>query len=561
MTWRTRRAVIIIMVLLALVAFGFAMRSEERVPTNSVFLLDVDGTIDEQRPFSLSASLSGNSVPVMHDYVDSIDAAAQDTRVRGMVVRIGPLDTGWAKLEELRSHILGFRGSGKPSICYLGYDGIGNAEYHLASACDKVWMVPTAPLVVHGMLAEALFLRGTLDKLKIVPDFYHIAEYKTATNTFTEKKFTPAHREEVQSLLGSVYEQYTSEVAQDRRIEPAQYDALVRQGPFLADEALKNHLVDRLAYWDEVQGFFRQRTGSWNPVELSRYRTSVSNEGNNRIAVIYATGTIVSGESSSSTTGAVLMGGDSVAADIRRVRQDASIKAIVLRVDSGGGSALASEVIRREVQLARQEKPFVASMSDVAASGGYWIAMDANKIVAEPDTITASIGVITGKFNVSGLYALLGLSTDSVATSDNATLFSDQQNFTTEQRAYIERSAREIYSGFIRGVAAGRNLPVEEVDRIGKGRVWSGAQAKQLHLVDELGDLDRAIAIAKDLSHIPADAPVHLVRLPQEKSLWETIFGAGEREAGTGWSQILASVRRINADPVQARVPFDLVIK
>jgi protease-4 len=337
MTWGTRRAVIIIMVLLALVAFGFAMRSEERVPTNSVFLLDVDGTIDEQRPFSLSASLSGNSVPVMHDYVDSIDEAAQDSRVRGMVVRIGPLDTGWAKLEELRSHILAFRGSGKPSMCYLGYDGIGNAEYHLASACDKVWMVPTAPLTVHGMLAEAIFLRGTLDKLKIVPDFYHIAEYKTATNTFTEKKFTPAHREEVQSLLESVYTQYTSEVAQDRRIEPAQYDALVRQGPFLADEALKMHLVDRLAYWDEVQDFFRQRTGSWNPVELSRYRASVSNEGNDRIAVIYATGTIVSGESSSSAAGAVLMGGDSVAADIRRARQDPSIKAIVLRVDSGGG--------------------------------------------------------------------------------------------------------------------------------------------------------------------------------------------------------------------------------
>jgi protease-4 len=561
MTWGTRRAVIIIMVLLALVAFGFAMRSEERVPTNSVFLLDVDGTIDEQRPFSLSASLSGNSVPVMHDYVDSIDAAAQDSRVRGMVVRIGPLDTGWAKLEELRSHILAFRGSGKPSICYLGYDGIGNAEYHLASACDSVWMVPTAPLTVHGMLAEALFLRGTLDKLKIVPDFYHIAEYKTATNTFTEKKFTLAHREEVQSLLDSVYKQYTSEVAQDRRIEPAQYDALVREGPFLAGEALKMHLVDRLAYWDEVQDFFRQRTGSWNPVELSRYRASVSNEGNDRIAVIYATGTIVSGESSSSAAGSVLMGGDSVAADIRRARQDPSIKAIVLRVDSGGGSALASEVIRREVELARRQKPFVASMSDVAASGGYWIAMDANKIVAEPDTITASIGVITGKFNVSGLYALLGLSTDSVATSDNATLYSDQQNFTPEERAYVERSAQEIYSGFIRGVAEGRKLPVEEVDRIGKGRVWSGAQAKQLHLVDELGDLDRAIAIAKDLSHIPADAPVHLVRLPQEKSLWEAIFGEGEREAGTGLLQMLASVRRITADPVQASVPFDLIIK
>ncbi len=561
MSWGKRRALIIALVVVALVAIGFAMRSQARIPVNSVFVLDVQGTIDEQRPFSLAASFSGNPVPVMHDYVDAIDTAAKDSRVGGMVVRIGPLDTGWAKLEELRSHILAFRGSGKPSICYLGYDGIGNAEYHLASACDKVWMVPTAPLSIHGMEAQALFLRGTLDKLKIIPNFYHIAEYKTATNTFTEKKFTPAHREEVQSLLESIYGQYTSEVGQDRRIPAAQYDALVRQGPFLAQEALSNHLVDRLAYWDEVQQFFRQRVGIWQPVQLERYRSAVSNEGNERIAVIYATGTIVSGDSSDSPTGGMLMGGDSVAADLRRAGRDPGIKAIVLRVDSGGGSALASEVIRREVERARARKPLVASMSDVAASGGYWIAMGANKIVAEPDTITASIGVITGKFNVSGLYALLGLSTDSVVTSDNATLYSSQQNFTPSQQAYIERSSQDIYSGFLRGVAAGRNLPVAEVDRIGKGRVWSGAQAKQLRLVDELGDLDRAIAIAKDMAHIPANAPVHLVRLPREKTLWEALFGENEREAGTGLSQMLESVRRITAEPVQARIPFDLVIR
>jgi protease-4 len=586
MTWGKRRALVILILILLFAGFIFfaSRRKPGRVRANSVLVMDVSGDIQEQSPVDWLGALSGSRIPVQHDYVDSVDAAARDPRIRGLVVRIGPLDTGWAKLEELRTHIENFRRSGKPSICYLGYDGIGNREYYLASACQQVWLVPTAPLSIRGIMAEATFLRGTFDKLKIVPDFYHIGDYKTASNQFTEKQFTPAHREEVTSLLNDIYNRYVSEAAASRGMSSSAFDGLLRQGPFLASETLSNKLVDRLAYWDQVQDYFDRLTGDWNPVDLGRYSASLRNGRGPEIAVIYASGLIVSGDS----VGGSMMGGDSVAADLRRARNDSGIRAIVVRVDSGGGSALASEVIRRELDLAHREKPVVVSMSDVAASGGYWLAMSSDKIVAEPNTLTASIGVLGGKFNIAGLYSILGLSTDYVATSDNATLESAQQSFTPQQRAYFKKSLQDTYQNFIRGVADGRHLSVDDVDHIGKGRVWTGQQAKSLGLVDELGGLDRAIAMAKELAHIPASSSVHLRRLPEEKTPWQELFNPSQRDME---SRILA-MRQLSqdsgmnpaatlraaalspaalrmllrqllgpGDAIQARMPFDLNIR
>lgn len=482
MTWGKRRALIIVLVIVFLGLMIWAAMKPTRLAPNSVLVIDADGEINEQREPDLLSAFSGTNAPVLHDFVDGIDAARTDPRIVGVVVRIAPLRTGWGKLEEIRTHLLEFRKSGKPSICYLGYDGIGNPEYYLASACQQVWLVPTAPVNIRGMMAEALFFRGTLDKLKIVPEFYHIAEYKTASNEYTEKKFTPAHREEVEKLLHGIYNQYLVEASQARGMERAKFEELVDRGPLQSSEAVENKIVDRLGYWDQVQDFFKKRGNDWNPVSLSRYRTLVKNRirGGEQIAVVHATGLIVSGESQNSPGSGSVMGGDSVSGDIRRARMNPSIKAIVLRVDSGGGSVVASEVIRREVELAREAKPVVVSMSDVAASGGYWISVNANKIVADPNTITGSIGVLIGKLNISGLYNLLGVSTDYVATSDNATLFWDQQNFSAAQREYIERSIKRTYEDFTKGVSAGRKMPVEAVDKIGKGRVWTGTQAKEI---------------------------------------------------------------------------------
>jgi protease-4 len=565
MTWGQRRAIIIIVLAVFLVILFFAAMKPSRLslPSNAVLVIDATGQIEEQRSPDLFSAFSGFTTPVLHDYVDAIDAAAKDSHIAGLVVRIAPLETGWGKLEEIRSHLLAFRKSGKPSICYLGYDGIGNPEYYLASACQQIWLVPTAPVSIRGMMAEALFFRGTLDKLKVVPEFYHIAEYKTAGNTFTEKQFTPAHKEEVEGLLHSIYDLYLNDASKARGMDRAQFEALLNRGPFSSSDAVTNKIVDRLGYWDQLQDYFKGRAQGWNPVSLNRYRSSISNEGNVNIAVVHASGLIVSGDSGSTPGGGSVMGGDSVAADLRAARKDYSIKAIVLRVDSGGGSVVGSEVIRREVELANQVKPVVVSMSDVAASGGYWIAAPARKIVADPGTITGSIGVLIGKFNVSGLYALLGMSTDSVATSDNATMFSAQQNFTPAQRAYIQKSLNDTYADFTKGVAQGRKMTVEAVDKIGKGRVWSGVQAKEIGLVDELGGLDRAIEIAKQLSNIPAGESVHIVRYPEEKSFFEQ-FLQRQKDNNMSESQSLESM--INhilsqMDPVQARMPYELHIR
>ncbi len=565
MTWGKRRAIVIIVVLIFLVVLMIwsASRPGLRIPSNSVLVIDASGQIEEQRAPDFFSAFNG-TVPVLHDYLDAIDQARTDSHITGLVVRIAPLETGWGKLEEIRAHLLRFRDSGKPSICYLGYDGIQNPEYYLASACKEIWLVPTAPVSIRGMMAEAVFFRGTLDKLKVVPEFYHIAEYKTATNTFTEKKFTPAHKEEVESLLRSVYEQYLGDTSKGRGMAREQFESILNRAPLSGSEAVQAKIVDRMAYWDEVQDFFKHRSGHWNPISLNQYRSTPTppNFALDKIAVIHATGLIVSGDSGTTAAGGFIMGGDSVAADIRRARQDSSIKAIVLRVDSGGGSVVASEVIRREVELAHSVKPVVVSMSDVAASGGYWIASPADKIVADPNTITGSIGVLIGKMNVSGLFNLLGVSTDYVSTSDNATLFSAQQDFTPAQQSYVERSMHETYDAFVKGVAAGRKMSPEAVDKIGKGRVWSGSQAKDLGLVDELGGTDRAIEVAKRLAHIPANDSVRIVRLPEEKTFFQQLFEK-QKEQMRQSESLEATLRHILGmmEPVQARLPYELHIK
>ena len=564
MTWGKRRAIVIIVLFVFVILIIWAAsKPGVRVASNSVLVIDAAGQIEEQRVPDFFSAFNG-TVPVLHDYLDALDNARTDPRITGLVVRIAPLETGWAKLEEIRNHLLAFRASGKPSICYLGYDGIQNQEYYLASACQQIWLVPTTPVSIRGMMAEAIFVRGTLDKLKIVPEYYHIAEFKTAGNTFTEKKFTPAHKEEVESLLHSVYEQYLGDTSKARGMSRDEFEAILNRGPLATGDALASKVVDKLGYWDQVQDFFKRRAGGWNPISLNSYRTSLNapNFALQKIAIVYASGLIVSGSSGTTPAGGSIMGGDSVAADIRKARMDSSIKAIVLRVDSGGGSVVGSEVIRREVELAHEVKPVVVSMSDVAASGGYWIASPADKIVADPNTITGSIGVLIGKLNVSGLFNLLGVSTDYVATSDNATLFSAQQNFTPAQRDYIEKSLHETYDEFTKGVAAGRKMSVEAVDKVGKGRVWSGAQAKDLGLVDELGGTDHAIEVAKRLAHIPASDSVRIVRLPEEKNFFQQLLER-EKEQMNESRSLEATLQHILGlmEPIQARLPYELHIK
>src|SRR6202047_707622 len=313
MTWAKRRAIVIGLLILFVALILWAARKPAQLAANSVLLIDAERNSEEKRGPDFLGALTGIGAPVLHDYLDAIDSARTDSRVAGIVFRIAPLETGWGKLEEIRTHLIAFQTSGKPSICYLGYDGIGNPEYYLASACKEIWLVPSAPVSIRGMIAEALFYRGTLDKLKIVPQFYHIAEYKTAVNMFTEKKFTPAHREEIESVLRSIYNQYVREAAQARHMAPAQFEALVNRGPLMTSEAVQDKIVDRLGYWDQVQDYFKSRWSGWNPISLNRYRGFLKGGEGQEIAVVHATGLIVSGESQNGPGGGFIMGGDSVA--------------------------------------------------------------------------------------------------------------------------------------------------------------------------------------------------------------------------------------------------------
>jgi len=550
-----------VLVAVFLVLLVAVMSLGGRLPSNSVLVLEIEGEIEDQVIPNPWERFSGPHITVMHDILGAIDEAAKDSRIAGLVVKITGSSAGWAKLGEIRARLLEFQKSGKPSICYLAGDMPGNREYFLATGCAQVWIVPTAAVGTVGLMASSTFYRGTLDKLGMQPDIYGTGEYKTYRNQFTEKKYTPAHREMVEVLIGGIYDHYVEAAASARKLDAAEFDKMLRGGPYLTSEAVEKKLIDRVAHWDEVQDHFRESAGDWEPVELGRYKQEIQNTGEKTIAVVNATGAIEMGNSSYDSWDGFIMGADSVAANLRRAREDDDVAAIILRVDSPGGSVVGSEIIRREVAKAKDVKPVVVSMADTAASGGYWIAMSANKIVAEPGTITGSIGVVFGKVNVAGLYQLLGLSTDHYATSDNATILYEQQNFTPQQRAVIERFIQDSYREFKQGVAEGRGIEAEKVEEVAQGRVWTGTQAKERGLVDEFGGMDRALALARELAEIDPATKVRLLRLPEEEGLFESLFSSIPSSVQA--EKMKAQLRRaMKARPwVEARLPFALEIR
>ena len=551
----------VIVVILVVLGITIYLAAAGRIASHSVLVIDLTGPIEELKPTGVLGTLFGGDIVVLHQVLDAVDAAKTDSRVDGLLVKIYNPEARWGKLQEIRQHLLDFRASGKPSICLLSGDINPNRDYYTATACEQVWLVPTAPLTVTGLMTQSVFYRGLFDKLKIVPEFYHIAEYKTFANQYMEKKYTPAHREMAESLLTSTYSQFVGDMAAARKLDRAKVEALVGQGPLDSKEALDAKLVDRLGYYDEVQKFFRDRTGDWKPVELARYVKQIKNTGSYKIAVVVAAGDILVGQSDWTPTSGFLMGSDTVAADLRRAREDSSIKAIVFRVDSPGGSAVGSDIIGREVLLAAKEKPVVVSMSDLAASGGYWISMAGTKILADAGTLTGSIGVVLGKFNLSGLYDMIGYTADQVQTSDNASLFSERQNFTPVQRERIQAMMNTLYQQFCKGVADGRHMKVERVNEIGRGRVWTGAQGKDLGLVDEIGGLTRAISVARGLANVPTGARVELVYFPREKPFLESLLFGEEKPAGTTVVAHLRGIATRLSAPMELRMPFELDIR
>jgi protease IV len=523
--------------------------------------LAVDGDVAEQ-PASEVDTIFTNPRPSLRGLVESLDRAAKDPKMKGVVVRVGALDGGWGKVQELRDAIARFRRSGKPAYAHL--ESVGNQEYYLATACTKIYAVPQALVLIHALSMEVTFFRQALDKLGVEAQFEGVGRYKNAPNQFTEERFTAPHREQTEALLDSLYTQYVAAIAESRKKTPAEVRAILEAGPYDAAGALRAGLVDELVYEDEVEGRLKARERV-TPGRYVRASRGFGFDGRPKVALIYAVGEIMSGESDASPFGGDLAGSTTLARAIRQARNDATIRAIVLRVDSPGGSGTASEVIWRELSLARKSKPVIVSMGDVAASGGYYISMPGDAIVAQPGTITGSIGVFSGKFALRGLYGKLGLTKEIVERGKNGAFFSAYRPWTTEERAKMHGLMASFYGDFVTKVAKGRGKSYEDIDRVAQGRVWTGAEALKVGLVDRLGGLETALDLAREKASIGKDEELSLVVLPERKGVFETFLERQEESAGGAVRILPPDVRAIlrwasvltGREPI-ARLPFEL---
>jgi protease-4 len=552
---------------------------EPSVPSHATLVLSPSGDLPEVLPDLVFGR--GHELTV-RAYVELIRKAKSDSRIAGILLRPGGMNSPfWAKLQELRDAIDDFKTSGKYVYAWLEYGG--DREYFLASVADRVYLLPSASLDLTGVASYEVFLRGTFDWIGTYPDFLHVGDYKTAVNTYLEKTYTPAHREMSESLNRSQYDQLVDTIAEARSKSAADVRALIDQGPFQPVDALRVGLIDEVAYEDELDDLVPQLKNAdyidaEDYVSVSWERTGVRRRS--KIAVINASGVINSGRSGFDPVNGAVIGSDSLVEYIREARADSSIRAIVLRVDSPGGSSTASDVIWRELSISREShRPVIVSMSDLAASGGYYIALGGDAIVAQPGTLTGSIGVYTGKFVISGSLGKLGANLESTSHGKLAEIYSPDRRFTPEERTKIEESMQAVYDQFVERAAAARHMTPEKVDEIAQGRVWTGAQAKQLGLVDELGGLYTAVDLAKQRARIAADEEVELVVYPPHRSFYEVLSEMLSSPAGqlkTGYTSdallellgprerralaaVLAPSRLFRSGQVLAHMPYVFV--
>ncbi len=517
----------------------FMVSRAPSVASNSVLVLRVPGGLSERQANPLLTSLMGDG-PTVQSVVNSLRKAKVDTRIRGVVLKPSGPQPLWGKAQEIRDAVLDYKESGKPIVAFLEFGG--TQEYYLASAADKVFLVPGSPLDLVGVASYEMFIRGALDKIGAHPDMLNAGDFKTAANFYTETTMTPAHREMAESLNRDLYEQIVDGIADGRRLAKSDVRRLIDEGPFLPADAVEAGLVDALVYADEVKRQEPFSEVNWREISDRDYRqislASVGLNRGRRIALIYAVGTINSGTGGVDITGGEVLGSDTLVRAIRAARTDDSVRAIVLRIDSPGGSAVASDVIWREVMLAKADKPVIASMSDLGASGGYYIAMGADTIVAQPATLTGSIGVVAGKITTGGTYEKVGVTLEPVSNGRFAEIYSPVTPFSDDERAKMQEHIDAIYEQFLTKAAEGRGTTRDAVHDVAQGRVWTGRQAKEHGLIDELGGLGRAIALAKERVGIDADDEVELVAFPRPKSLFELLnegFTVAQAATRLGW--------------------------
>src|SRR5678815_4572046 len=578
-------AFLLLVVLAGAVLWIALRRGEPSIRDNSVLALRVSGSLPDYSPDDPLKRYFGGPDQSLTGLVMQFKKAKVDKRIKAILLDIDTSGVGWGKSEELRDAIADFRSSGKPVYAYIEF-GL-NKEYYIATACDKIIVAPPGELFINGLAADVMFFRGSLDKLGIYPDIYQIGKYKSAADMFTQKQMTDAHREYINSMLDDLYSHYVNAIAQARHKTPEEVRALIDNAPYSAAKAKEAGLIDDTLYRDDLDKQFKKmlnykETDTFIPVRSSEYR-DVSpeslglNEGE-KIAVIYATGEIGSGSSQNSPSGDQSIGSDTVAKALNDAAADKTLKAIVLRVDSPGGSGLASDIIWHAVEMANQKKPVVVSMSDVAASGGYYISASASKIIAQPSTITGSIGVVAGKPVLRGFYDWLGISNEYVLRGKNAGMFRETEKFSDEEHAKCEVwNKTSYYQDFVPKVAKGRKKDAQSVDSVGQGRVWTGFQAKERGLVDEFGGLDRAVDVAKELAKIPADKGVERVIFPYPQTFLqqllsgnensntkvqqqEAVFAALPEDARRAFRYMKMMDRMKNGDTMLI-MPFDLRVK
>ena len=516
-----------------------------RVPKRVVLEVDFEQSVVEIIPDDPLGHLLLAKSLTLRDVVEALQKAASDNRVKGLVARVGQSKMKLAQVQEIRDAIIAFRTSGKPAIAYaetFGEFGPGNASYYLATAFDEIYLQPSGDIGLTGLIYEQPFVRGTLDKLGIVPRLDGRKEYKSFRYMFTERRYVAPHREEITRVMDSQFNQIVRGIAEARKLSDDAVRVLINRGPFIGQEAIEGKLVDALAYRDEVYDKIKEKTGMKAEfLSLADYlkRAGGPNEKGTTIALIYGVGGIGRGKSGyNPATGELMMGSDTVAEAIRQAVEDTSVKAILFRIDSPGGSYVASDTIWREIVKAKKAgKPVVASMGSVAGSGGYFVAMAADKIVAQPATITGSIGVFGGKMVTAGFWNKLGVTWDDVHTSKNADVWTQAKDLTPAQWTRMEAWLDHVYADFTSKASQGRNLPIETVEKIARGRIWTGEDGKKLGLIDELGGFPAALRLVRTAAKLPDNAPLQLKVYPVRKTLLKLaseLKQVAEEEEGTG---------------------------
>jgi protease-4 len=497
------------------------------ITQKSVLEVDLGSAIAELPSSSPFARFLDKDAVSMVEMDRAFRSAAKDPQITSVFLSIHPLGMPWAQVEELRDFLKEFKKSGKKVIAHLQLDMAEEKELYLASLSDEIFLNPDAGLLINGLAAEVEFYKRTMDKLKVEPQFLQFKEFKSA-ESYTREKMTPEFRSMLESILSDIQGRFIETVAKERRIDVQRLQELIKIGMAPASMALKEHLVTALGYEDEIQTkYLPEKNKEYRSVSLGKYlkaaRDRSGKKSKQKVALIGGLGPITSGAGNDVWSN--VMGGETMASRLREIRKDKEVKGVLFRVDSPGGSAVGSDKVWREVRLLETEgKPVVVSMSGVAGSGGYYIAMGARKIVAQPSTITGSIGVIFGKFNVRGLYEhWLGITTDQVKLAENADIFSPLHSLSDEQKEQIRSWMEDIYQTFVKKAAEGRGMKFEELEAKAHGRIYTGNQAKGLKLIDELGGLNTAVALLKKELKVPDTEEVELVLYPKPKSFWQSL--------------------------------------